>query len=339
MKLAIHYNNDPRNFCHGWIKSCEELGIEYISVDCLDPDILNTIKEYHGLLWHWYPSDRASMSLAPFLMQSVEMMGKIAIPNALMALSFDDKLAQNYILNSIGTDTVQTTVFYERDKALKFGRICELPIVHKLKGGAGSLNVSLITRRKELLRLIHNNFNRGSSKINYKNLVKDRLSRFKKNPSFSTFKSLSGGLLQSATNKFSLKKEPNDYVYFQKYLPNNSDIRIIVLGQKAIGIRRYNREGDFRASGSGNIVYNHKEIPLDCVRQGFNLSYKLKTPILAIDFISDGAAWKVVEMSYGFVSRFYANCEGYWDIDLTWRYSNVNTEKMLIESLIVQNEP
>lgn len=53
-----------------------------------------------------------------------------------------------------------------------------------------------------------------------------------------------------------------DYVYFQKFLPNNTyDIRITVIGERCFGFIRYNRENDFRASGSGKIEYDTSKIP------------------------------------------------------------------------------
>ena len=49
--------------------------------------------------------------------------------------------------------------------------------------------------------------------------------------------------------------DTKDYVYFQKFLPNNKyDIRIVVIGDRAFGFIRYNRENDFRASGSGKRI-------------------------------------------------------------------------------------
>ena len=70
------------------------------------------------------------------------------------------------------------------------------------------------------------------------------------------------------------------YVYFQDFIPNNSyDIRIIVIGDKAFAIKRIIRDGDFRASGSGNIVYKRSEINERCIKIAFEIITKFKANV------------------------------------------------------------
>ena len=55
-------------------------------------------------------------------------------------------------------------------------------------------------------------------------------------------------IVSSAIKLLPLEK---GYVYFQDFIPNNdTDTRIVVIGDKIIGERRGVRNGDFRASGS-----------------------------------------------------------------------------------------
>src|SRR5690606_34895602 len=76
------------------------------------------------------------------------------------------------------------------------------------------------------------------------------------------------------------------YVYLQDFLPNNEfDLRIIIIGNKAFALKRMVRKGDFRASGSGSIIYNTHEIDIQCVQTAFKVSKKLKAECLAYDFI------------------------------------------------------
>ena len=114
-------------------------------------------------------------------------------------------------------------------------------------------------------------------------------------------------------------KEVN-YIYFQEFMPNNSgDTRIIVIGDKAFAIKRMNRENDFRASGSGHILYERSDIDERCVSLSFAYNEKLKTQCVAFDYVYDRENKpRVVEISFGFANKGYDKCTGYWDKDLRW---------------------
>ena len=51
----------------------------------------------------------------------------------------------------------------------------------------------------------------------------------------------------------------------------------------------------------------------------FDISNKLNSQSIALDFIWDGKNFKVVEISYCFIiGKFYDDCPGYWDNKLNW---------------------
>jgi hypothetical protein len=82
-------------------------------------------------------------------------------------------------------------------------------------------------------------------------------------------------------------KEIN-YLYFQEFIPNNdSDTRIIVIDGKAFGIKRMNRKNDFRASGSGFILYEKEHIDIILVKTAFDIHKKLNAQCIAYDFVYD----------------------------------------------------
>ena len=59
------------------------------------------------------------------------------------------------------------------------------------------------------------------------------------------------------------------YIYFQEFIPDNDfDIRVIVIGDKAFAIKRMVRENDFRASGSGSILYEKEHFTDETIRIG-----------------------------------------------------------------------
>jgi glutathione synthase/RimK-type ligase-like ATP-grasp enzyme len=78
------------------------------------------------------------------------------------------------------------------------------------------------------------------------------------------------------------------YVYFQDFLPDNSyDTRLIVIGNRCFGIRRYNRKNDFRASGAGLLDYKPENIDKRTIKIAFDIANKLESDCLAFDFLYD----------------------------------------------------
>ena len=79
------------------------------------------------------------------------------------------------------------------------------------------------------------------------------------------------------------------------------------------------RKNDFRASGSGSIVYDKSEIDERCVRIAFEVARKLNTQSLALDFVFDSnESPLIVEISFGYSIKAYYKCEGYWTADMVW---------------------
>ena len=95
------------------------------------------------------------------------------------------------------------------------------------------------------------------------------------------------------------------------------------------------RKNDFRASGSGSILYSKNEIDERCVKSAFELAEKLKTQCVAYDFIFDeNNAPLIVEISFGFGVEAYDSCPGYWDRELNWHEGKFNPQYWMIENLI-----
>ena len=94
------------------------------------------------------------------------------------------------------------------------------------------------------------------------------------------------------------------------------------------------RVGDFRASGSGNIIYDPKKIPKECIQIAFNTSKKLQLQSAAYDFVFLKEAPKIVEVSYGFSQSAYLSCPGYWDESLNWFDDKVTPEFFIIADLL-----
>ena len=110
------------------------------------------------------------------------------------------------------------------------------------------------------------------------------------------------------------------YAYFQDFIPNNTfDIRVCVVGDKAFALKRLTRDGDFRASGSGSIVYDKNQIDERCVQIAFDVNKKMKSQSTAFDFVfGKDKEPLIVEISFGYAINAYDDCEGYWTEDMQW---------------------
>src|SRR5690606_30193963 len=97
------------------------------------------------------------------------------------------------------------------------------------------------------------------------------------------------------------------YIYFQDFIPgNNHDTRVVIVGNKAFSIIRYNRKDDFRASGSGHKSYDPALIDPRCLQIAFEVSEKLGMQSCAFDFILDtNNNPLIIEISYGFVTKIF----------------------------------
>jgi glutathione synthase/RimK-type ligase-like ATP-grasp enzyme len=334
MKIAIHYRKGL--FSERWIAYCEEQRIPYKIVDCYDTDIINQLEDCDVLMWHYMAKDCIDPLFAKQLLFSLEQSGKKVFPNFNTSWHFDDKVGQKYLLESIGAPLVPTYVFYTKETALQWIENTTFPKVFKLRGGATSANVRLIANKNKAKRIINKAFGNGFSQFNGKEYFKEQRRKHKEGKvSFiAVVKSLVRSIIGVKYAKV-LHKEKG-YVYFQDFIPNNNyDIRVIVIKNRAFGIKRLNREGDFRASGSGNIIYDKNEIPEACVKIAFEVSKKANVQCIGYDFVFDkNNDPLLLEMSYGFVVDGYNPCPGYWDENMTWHEGKFNPQSWMVENLI-----
>ncbi len=94
------------------------------------------------------------------------------------------------------------------------------------------------------------------------------------------------------------------------------------------------REGDFRASGSGNIVYDPKEIPPECIKIAFDITKKIKAQCIAYDFVFLDNKPLIIEASYGFSSKGYLLCLGYWNNKFIWVEETFTPEFFMISDIL-----
>lgn len=333
MKIAIH--NRKNSFSDRWIQYCIKNNIEYKIVNCYSNDIINQIYDCDAIMWHHNHLDLKDLIFAKQLMYSIWISGKKVFPDFYTNWHFDDKIGQKYLFEALNIPTIPTYIFYEKKIAIEWIKSQKYPIVFKLKSGAGSQNVKLIKSYNQALYYINRAFSYGYSQFSSIENLKERFRKFKDNKSnfISVIKGIARLIIKNEFSRNQIKEK--NYIYFQEYIPKNDyDIRIIVIGEKAFGIKRYNRKNDFRASGSGYIDYNIENIPKEVIEIAFISAKKINSKCIAFDFLlKDQSTPLVLEISYGFAMKAYDDCIGYWDKNLNFIKEKFNPQDWMIESL------
>jgi len=335
MIIAIHHKEN--GFSQKWIEYCETNNIKYKLVNCYDNDIVAQIEECDALMWHWHHNNPKDILFARQLIYSIEMMGKKVFPNSKTVWHFDDKVGQKYLLESIKAPTINSYVFYDKQEAIKWIGKTTLPKIFKLRGGAGSENVKMIDTYEKAITYINQAFGTGFTGYNRFHSFKEKVWSFQRDKTFKSFINIAKGIgrvfIPHSTNK--LLPIEKGYLYAQDFIPNNdSDIRVIIIGNRAFAIKRMTRDGDFRASGSGNIIYESTAIPQECIKIAFETTTKLQIQSAAYDFVFLNDKPLIIEISYGFAQSGYLDCPGYWNDNLEFIEGRFTPEFFMIEDLI-----
>ncbi len=334
--IAIH--NCPGSFSDRWITYCDDNKISYKLVNCYSPDIILQLKDCNGLMWHWILDDYRAQNFARQLIFSIEKMGIKVYPSFNTCWHYDDKVGQKYLLEAINAPLVSSYTFYDEDEALDWIDNTEYPKVFKLRGGASSNNVRLVKSKRIARKIIKKAFNKGFPLVNKFSNLKQRIWVLKRDKNIKSLIHLIKGIIRLVIPKegLNLLQRQKGYVYFQQYVPNNKfDDRIIIIGEKAVAVRRFTRKNDFRASGSGLKAYEKDLFNKESLKIAYGIAKKLNSQSIAFDFIYDKDIPKIVEISYAFIiGEFYDSCPGYWDENLNWHNDNVNLQRYIIEDFI-----
>ena len=335
--IAIH--NGKSDFHQRWMDYCIKKNIPYKIVNCYSNNLINELQGCKALMWHIHQSKPQDIIIAKQIIFALEHTGFKVFPDFKTVWHFDDKVAQKYLFESIGAPLVTSYVFFDKKEALQWSEQTTFPKVFKLRGGAGSQNVSLVNTKSDCVKLINRAFGKGFPKYYAWGSLKERIYKFRKRkiPFFDVLKGVVRLFYPPQYSR--LSGNEFGYAYFQEFIPNNdSDTRIIVIDGKAFGLKRYVRDGDFRASGSGNFAWDKSLFDERCVKIAFDFTKKLKLQVGAFDFVYDANSNPlIVEVSFGFVSKGYDPCPGYWDENLVWHEGITIKEEWMVD-LMLKNE-
>lgn len=333
MKIGIHHAKGF--FSERWIAYCEGKGINYKLVNCYSPDIIVQLADCEALMWHFNHKGSKDSKFAKQLLFAVQTFGKKVFPDYNTSWHFDDKVAQKYLLESIGAPLAPSYVFYSKKEAQMWAAQTNYPKVFKLRNGAGSDNVQLVKSKAKAFRLIRKAFGRGFKQYEAWNNLKERFRKYRLGK--TTIWNVVKGIIRLAypTKYARLTGREKGYIYFQDFIPDNDyDIRVIVINNKAFAIKRMVRKNDFRASGSGSILYEKEHFDEETVRLAFEVSEKLKDQCMAYDFVYLEGKPLIVEISYGFDMAGYDACAGYWDKEMNWYEGKFNPYGWMVEDVV-----
>jgi glutathione synthase/RimK-type ligase-like ATP-grasp enzyme len=249
---------------------------------------------------------------------------------------FDDKIAETYLLESIGAPMPESRVFYSRAECIAWLDRAEYPIVAKLRCGSGSNNVRLLKDRAAAIRYAARMFSRGydpSPGFFYKAYSKAQSSR-----NWKTFASRLKKVPEFMRTRRQAKRFPAEkgYCYFQEFIPNDgTDIKAVVVGNKLGFLVRAARRGDFRASGSGDITYDRRRMSRQIIDSAFAACDAIGAQCMGFDYVVDKRNGRglIVEMSYGFDHRAISDSGGYFDRQGNWHEEPLDVPLEIIRNL------
>jgi glutathione synthase/RimK-type ligase-like ATP-grasp enzyme len=330
MKIGIHKSSG--GFSEHWINYCIQEKIPYKLINSYGSDVIEQMKDCSAFMWHFYHFSPKDFLFARQLLYACESSGIKIFPHFRTMWHFDDKIGQKYLLESIGAPVVPTFVFYTKKEAINWINQTEFPKVFKLRGGASSANVSLVNSKSEALILVNKAFGNGFKQTNAYTGLKERLRKYRlgKTDFKDVLKGFGRFFIPTEFSKVAGKEV--GYIYFQDFIPqNDSDFRVIVIGNKAFAIKRMVRKGDFRASGSGHILYDKNLFDISLIKLSFEVNKKLNAQCVAFDFVFHNKKPLIVEISYGFSPSGYIDCPGYWDENLNWFEGKFNPYGWMVE--------
>ena len=334
-RLAIH--GEQGSFSDAWVSYCDKRGIAYKVIDCRDSGVISQLASVDALLWHWHYPDTCAHLMARQVLLSAEAMGKVVFPNANTCWHYDDKVGQKYLLEAVGAPLVPTYVFYDLQAALRWIEKSPFPKVFKLRTGAGSSNVRLVRTADEARTLACRAFTSGFKSVPpYRQDARKRFrSARRRGDILRVIQRLPRSLARIRELNRTIGHE-RGYIYFQDFIADNAfDTRITIIGNRAFAFTRNVRPGDFRASGSGDIVYDLRRIHEECVPIAFEVARKVRSQSMAFDFVlAANHEPMIVEVSYCYDPEAIYRCGGYWDDQLKWHEGHMWPQDAILIDLL-----
>lgn len=342
MKIAILFDKNEKlhstNWSLAWEEYCKENNIYYKIVNPYKVGVISELMDFDIILWHYSNYSFKDMLMAKNILFTMEEHGKKVFPSFKDAWHFDDKLAETYLLESINAPIPKSYYYYDSKSLEADINNLSFPIIAKLRNGSGSHNVKMLKSKQELYSYSKKMFTSGissapsllykaSSNIKSSKSIKTFINRAKRIPEF----------LRSLSNakKFNIER---GYVYLQEFIPNDGyDLKIVVVGNKLSFIGRNIREGEFRASGGGDLFYDRNRVTQDVINSAFKTSDDLGFKCMGYDYVIDNitGVGKIIEISYGFSHQAVLDANGFFDRNGEWHNEPLNVPEDVLKNIMV----
>jgi hypothetical protein len=333
---ALLTSGRHQSFSDRGVELLREAGHQPRLVDANKPDFFQQLAGCDRFMW-WYAHLPYPRNIARRVVSAVEHgMGIPVFPTWKTVWHFDDKIAQYYLLRAAGLPTPRTWILWHRREAVDFCRAATYPLVLKLAGGITSENVRMLKSFDEAEYWINRMF--GSGAVALQRPAIDSVAAVRKRLKDS-LRLLVKGIPPDPGRRSDLQR---GYLLVQEFLPGNDfDTRVSVIGNRAFGFRRMNRPGDFRASGSGRIDFDHTKVDPEIVRLAFKAQRKLESQSLAIDGMYRNGERVIVEISYYYEGWALAACPGHWELRgeaedgrLEWVEGSVRPDDAILQDFL-----
>ena len=330
MIVGVHYDIEQDKFAYGTqriIKTLQYNNIETRLLYAGETSFWEKVKGCDAVIFQWGHRDYYRQ-IARSILPVIESQMKIRChPNEISSWLYDDKIREYYCLKDLGFPIIDSWIFYDETNAFDFIEDAKYPLVFKLKSGAGSRTVTLLSTVSEARQDVKIMFRKG---VHYDRIMPGTLRQTLKDGGLKHFIHKRLGKLKQKIKNRKIHFQENwsihrNYILFQKFLPKNQyDTRVIVIGNRAVAFQRFNRPGDFRASGSDSVSLDHQKIDLRFIEIAFEISKKMGFDSMAYDFLYDEAKRPAIaEISYIFGARRGTKidkCPGYWDENLQFHH-------------------
>jgi hypothetical protein len=303
MKVGIHPDHFSKH--SDYSRKFKEIlslnGINYTDLHIDEPDFWQKVAKLDYFIFK-FGNNHSDAQLARTILPIIETQLQIkTYPNLSTSWHYDDKIKQYYLLQNRNMPYAKCWIFWNKSNAISWLKSTEFPVVMKLSTGAGSSNVVLVNNFQQAQNFVNKAFSRGIQSL-----------RKQKNNA-EMIKKILGDILRRVhilhpvINEYWMKHK--DYVLFQEFLPDNDyDTRVTTIGSRAFAFRRFNRKNDFRASGSGRISYDLKEIDLEMIKIALYISKSFNFQSMAYDFLYDKSHKPMTcEISYTYLDTAVYN--------------------------------
>lgn len=333
------FENHSGSWTGEWLKACDTQDIEHELIDWRDHDAYDRALTHECLLWHFSHYSSGEMQFARSILYALREAGVRTFPDFSDAWHFDDKVAQAYLLKSLGAPTPKNLVFYSPEDFSSWcnGAASKFPMVAKLRTGSGSHNVQLLQSIGDALRYSAKMFGIGfptspsltfklASNLKSSRSISDIVRRARRIPEF----------LFSRSQSKLLPRE-RGYVYLQDFIANAEyDLKVAVIRDKLSFIGRRTRKDDFRASGGGDLFFDKALMSREIIDMGFKTADAMKSQCVGMDVVVDPKTGHptIVEISYGFSHTALLAAGGYYDRNGQWHDTPMNAPREILLNLL-----